>query len=257
METEDGCDVAIFARAFAIILSESPEGFYNFNRSKALTMCKWPGLDIYSLRWELRDLGFDFTDEILSDALDAPYFRTQCIGDLIELTPIERRACRAWNLGLRSGETYRDRDMARRDRNNAQREAVRRDRGAVPRADYEANSLARNEPWRDLGISRATWFRRRKAGIVTVPKPTSDECASRRDTTEASTLLIEGVSAPVSTSKRRSVRTKLSIQERIGGKISTIYPKIFFLEGKTDPANDNLRKDTGSPRRETVREGGE
>jgi len=37
---------------------------------------------------------------------------------------------------------------------------------AVPRADYEANSLSRTRPWEDLGISRRTWYQRRKAGIL-------------------------------------------------------------------------------------------
>jgi hypothetical protein len=33
---------------------------------------------------------------------------------------------------------------------------------AIPRADYEANALTRSKPWTDLGMSRATWYRRGK-----------------------------------------------------------------------------------------------
>jgi hypothetical protein len=33
---------------------------------------------------------------------------------------------------------------------------------AEPRRDYEARSIARLKPWFELGISRATWYRRRK-----------------------------------------------------------------------------------------------
>ena len=33
---------------------------------------------------------------------------------------------------------------------------------AVPRVEYEANSLARVKPWEALGISRATWYRKGK-----------------------------------------------------------------------------------------------
>ena len=32
---------------------------------------------------------------------------------------------------------------------------------AEPRADYELRSAVRNEPWRDEGINRSTWYRRR------------------------------------------------------------------------------------------------
>ena len=33
---------------------------------------------------------------------------------------------------------------------------------AQPRADYEAQSLARTKPWESEGVSRATWYRRQK-----------------------------------------------------------------------------------------------
>jgi hypothetical protein len=45
-------------------------------------------------------------------------------------------------------------------------EANRRAKGAVPRADYEANSLSRTKPWEAEGISRRTWERRRKASGI-------------------------------------------------------------------------------------------
>jgi len=48
-------------------------------------------------------------------------------------------------------ERHRERDRQRR-----------RDAGAIPRAEYEAQSAARQEPWEALGMSRATWYRRGK-----------------------------------------------------------------------------------------------
>jgi predicted DNA-binding transcriptional regulator AlpA len=33
---------------------------------------------------------------------------------------------------------------------------------AVPRAEYEANSITRAKPWEALGMSRATWYRKGK-----------------------------------------------------------------------------------------------
>jgi hypothetical protein len=54
---------------------------------------------------------------------------------------------------LRRGKA-RIRDMQRRRR-----------AGAKPRAEYEADSLTRTQPWKELGISESTWRRRRrKAG---------------------------------------------------------------------------------------------
>lgn len=55
-----------------------------------------------------------------------------------------------------------------RSRKRATDTARRRAAGAVSRADYEANSAARNKPWEALGISRSTWHRRGK------PMPADD-----------------------------------------------------------------------------------
>lgn len=35
----------------------------------------------------------------------------------------------------------------------------------MPRAEYEANSIAKAAPWEALGMSRATWYRRGKPDI--------------------------------------------------------------------------------------------
>jgi len=37
---------------------------------------------------------------------------------------------------------------------------------AVPRAQYEANSLSRQKPWEALGISRSTYYRWKRAGLL-------------------------------------------------------------------------------------------
>ncbi|BAQ17469.1 hypothetical protein [Methyloceanibacter caenitepidi] len=56
-----------------------------------------------------------------------------------------------------------ERDRLRAERRNANRLDRRRAAGVKPRAEYEANSLSRAEPWKAEGISKATWYRRRKA----------------------------------------------------------------------------------------------
>jgi transcriptional regulator with XRE-family HTH domain len=45
---------------------------------------------------------------------------------------------------------------------------------SIPRAEYEANSIARAAPWEELGMSRATWYRKGKPLSVAPseqPKP--------------------------------------------------------------------------------------
>jgi ElaB/YqjD/DUF883 family membrane-anchored ribosome-binding protein len=39
-------------------------------------------------------------------------------------------------------------------------EKMRRKRGVIPREEYLKNSLSNKKPWKELGISRATWYRK-------------------------------------------------------------------------------------------------
>jgi hypothetical protein len=43
---------------------------------------------------------------------------------------------------------------------------------ALPRTEYEANSLTRSKPWEALGMSRATWYRKGKPAPKTGPVTT-------------------------------------------------------------------------------------
>jgi hypothetical protein len=57
----------------------------------------------------------------------------------------------------------------RRDRARQRKEESRRAKGAKPRVEYEANSLSRNEPWKTLSMSRASWYRAGKPQSVRQP----------------------------------------------------------------------------------------
>lgn len=52
----------------------------------------------------------------------------------------------------------------RREKARLRREKERRAAGCVPREAYEAQSLSRMKPWEAEGISRRTWYYRRKNG---------------------------------------------------------------------------------------------
>src|SRR5262249_22708122 len=55
----------------------------------------------------------------------------------------------------------RSRTVLRKRRACLREERRRRATGAIPRAEYEAKSLSATKPWKELGISRRTWERRR------------------------------------------------------------------------------------------------
>ena len=79
------------------------------------------------------------------------------------LTPDERAHLRITTIRARA-MPKRDMEAARRERARVRGAAKRRAKGVKPRAKYESESLARTQPWKAQGISRATWFRRRKRG---------------------------------------------------------------------------------------------
>lgn len=90
---------------------------------------------------------------MLGDKAYSPLYtpKSKTLIDMFRITPDEERE-------LKTIISKTERDRRRRDRH----EAARRAAGAIPRADYEANSLSRQKPWEKLGMSRATWYRQGK-----------------------------------------------------------------------------------------------
>lgn len=59
------------------------------------------------------------------------------------------------------------RKKRRKERERERQAAKRRAAGAVPRAQYEGQSLEKQKPWLAEGISRRTWYRRRLNDVTT------------------------------------------------------------------------------------------
>lgn len=57
-------------------------------------------------------------------------------------------------------------DIERLDRHRVNEMARRRAKGAISREEYIDNSKSKNKPWEALGISRPTYYRRLKAGLI-------------------------------------------------------------------------------------------
>ena len=111
----------------------------------------------------------------------------------------------------------RERRRRRRERNRLAKELKRRERGAIVRAEWlEANSISRAKPWEAEGISRITWYRRRKAargtGGVTSPGTAEGEprpvmernvnCGDKvSDTGPGTAVFLKAADTPVSSRK--------------------------------------------------------
>jgi hypothetical protein len=86
---------------------------------------------------------------------------------VLRLTEADRRALGITTIGaIDMGK--RERMARRRQRARARRMAKHRANGVRPRAEYLA-SVAKPKPWIVAGISRATWFRRKRSETPRAP----------------------------------------------------------------------------------------
>ena len=104
------------------------------------------------------------TDKVLEEVLAHPRkWKSERLGKLLNLTGEEWRKLRIRIAPVDMSKEER-RDYSR-ILSNGKRLKKRRTQGMKTRAAYlEANSLSRDEPWKAEGVSRTTWYDRRKRG---------------------------------------------------------------------------------------------
>lgn len=62
---------------------------------------------------------------------------------------------------LELAEQIKLEDMKKNNTAAKRMEKMRRKRGVIPREEYILNSISNKKPWEELGISRATWYRKK------------------------------------------------------------------------------------------------
>ena len=80
----------------------------------------------------------------------------------LRLTAQDRRMLAITTIGA-IDENKAARTKRRRKLERERKAAARLKAGAIPRKQYEAQSLAKAKPWEAEGISRRTWYRRNRA----------------------------------------------------------------------------------------------
>jgi hypothetical protein len=83
------------------------------------------------------------------------------LGEFLEITD-EVRERYGWRTIEAIDVTPRQRAAINREKDRKRKETQRRADGVAPREQYEANSLAKAEPWVPMGVSERTYFRRLK-----------------------------------------------------------------------------------------------
>jgi hypothetical protein len=132
-----------------------------------MTFREWPGLTIDTLREAMRICGFgkidpEFLETVLTgverfvDQHGPQLMTADKVGDLLQVTAEERHFAKITTIAA-VDETRAERAERRRVE---KAEKIRAERNRKPRAAYEAESISRERPWEELGISRRTWYRR-------------------------------------------------------------------------------------------------
>jgi hypothetical protein len=118
----------------------------------------------------------DEVEMTISDltVLDPRYLRLKPeeLRDRIWLSSADRERLRAWHVPP-FDKTEKELARYRKARRNDQETLRRRGAGAMPRADYELESLSRSKPWESEGVSRATWYRTRDKCAASAEEPRS------------------------------------------------------------------------------------
>jgi hypothetical protein len=86
-------------------------------------------------------------------------FKADTAGKRIGLTAERRTRLKIRTIAA-IDQTAAEREATRQARKRQAKRKQRRGQGAMPRAEYEQQSLSRAKPWEAEGISRRTWYRR-------------------------------------------------------------------------------------------------
>lgn len=101
-------------------------------------------------------------ERLINDALTCPLrYKADKLAWKLKVTAEERQ-----RLGLRTigaiDQSAEQRAAIAKERRAQRARDRRRAEGAKPRAEYEANSISRGQPWIAAGMSRAAWYHQRK-----------------------------------------------------------------------------------------------
>lgn len=101
-------------------------------------------------------------EQLLVEAITKPLrWRADKLGWRLRVTEQERRALGITTIG--AIDLPKAERIARRKASAKHRKLqLRRAQGAKPRAEYEAASTNRAKPWIAAGLSRASWYRKRR-----------------------------------------------------------------------------------------------
>jgi hypothetical protein len=150
-------DAILLAVAQSLLWTHS----INFNRTDQLPrrLSEW-------VRTNAPTVPHERVTEAVERATDHPYPQgADRLARSIGLSYAERQRLKIKAIGADDATKEQRKQFAKERKricDRIRRERQRREAGAIPRDEYLAQSVARQQPWLDDGVSKRTWYRRRK-----------------------------------------------------------------------------------------------
>jgi hypothetical protein len=121
---------------------------------------------IWSLMEAAKRMGGKITEAEASAITEEASIIRKCwsadnLARFLGVTYEQRQALRLTTIGSINVKKRARKELLKLRKRRAM-ERKRRAGGVQARADYEANSLSRTQPWKEMGMSRRTWYRRNK-----------------------------------------------------------------------------------------------
>ena len=159
----------LWLAVLANTLASAPAGKHRTNLDWDRKTRWWYGLDALTLETAAKDCGLKYDAWDFNTALHIALTSWRnnpsqkplggyTIGKMLGIPKEVRRTAKA-SFVFAYDESKQDRAANRRELQRNRMEESRRREGAIPRQEYEANSLSKTKPWEAEGISRATYYR--------------------------------------------------------------------------------------------------
>ena len=173
--------------------------------------------------------------------LGAYWYAARSLGEHLELDDETREAAMAWSIEA-VDVTCEERKAVNREKDRLRRERHRRKNGAKP----HAQSVLHQEPWTLEGVSRRTWYRRRKASGTDSSEPSL--ILTPCDVSVPSPAQAAAAEPPPQPSRKRQGR-------KVAVRVTNVIP--FPGQDRNDRASGKAWQGATTAEREPWLEGGD
>jgi hypothetical protein len=170
-----------------------------------------------------------------------PYwYSPRSLGEHLELYDEDRERLQPWTIEA-FDISPEQREQINLDKDRRRQEQKRRESGAKTRQQYLAE-VKGAEPWKDEGVSRATWYRRRKSAV----RRGSSEPLLLNDTMDLSHAVAEPPATPAAAPEQAEMLLAASVDTDDDTQIESAQPSVTAAVSSCDDVTSPCTVPTNS-----------